>query len=103
MDSSVKRALGAGRSIQIDKSVKVPTLPANMVKIRTSLLPSPKDGVIPVERPTVPKADTSSNKSWTKLYSGSRMQRRNVPIHTSSAASSEIIDALERTSYEMLR
>ena len=87
----------------MDSSVKVPTLPANMVKIKISLLATDKSGVMPVESPTVPNADTSSNNSWIKLYSGSKMHRRNVPIQTSSMERSDIMKALETASPAMLR
>src|SRR5699024_3533618 len=65
--------------------------------------PSQRSGVIPVESPTVPNADTSSKSRCTKLHSGSVMQSRKVPAHTSSTERSEIVQAFERASEGMLR
>ena len=69
----------------------------------TSLATHPKDGVMPVERPTVPKAETSSNRSWRKVYSGSRMHSKKVQAHTSSRDSMVMRNALARASMGMLR
>jgi hypothetical protein len=41
---------------------------------------------MPVERPTVPKADTTSNNIWTNVYLVSIMLIKNVLKQTSEAA-----------------
>jgi hypothetical protein len=43
--------------------VKGPKRPINIVKIIMVLLATLKFGVIPVDKPTVPKADTVSNNN----------------------------------------
>ena len=48
------------------------------------MLISQSPGVIPVESPTVPKADVTSNISGRKAVCGSKMHRRKVPAHTTS-------------------
>ena len=70
----------------------------NMVKIRTSLLAGFRSGVMPVDRPTVPKAETSSNKSWRKEQSGSKMQSKKVPQHTTKRDKSAIMEDLDMDS-----
>src|SRR5665648_141735 len=46
--------------------VRGPTLPKNMVTTSKSLLMLCRDGVIPVDKPTVPKADVTSYRTLTK-------------------------------------
>src|SRR5665648_870438 len=47
--------------------VRGPTLPKNMVKTSKSLLMLCRYGVIPVDKPTVPKAEVTSYRTLTKL------------------------------------
>jgi hypothetical protein len=47
--------------------VKGPTLPTNIVIIIVDLLTDVRSDVIPVESPTVPKADTTSKSIFIKL------------------------------------
>lgn len=54
-------------AIATDK-VLIPILPINIVSINIILLPVVKEEVIPVESPTVPKADIDSNNASTKLH-----------------------------------
>ena len=75
----------------MEARVKAPSLPINIIRIIKSLLKFPSSGVIPVESPTVPKADVTSNISWIKLYPGSNMQSSNVPPHTTSRDRNAII------------
>ena len=51
--------------------------------------------MIPVERPTVPNAETTSNNSCIKLYSGSSTHIKNVATHTTVPESIVIINAFE--------
>jgi len=47
--------------------VRGPTLPRNMVKISNALLMLCNPGVIPVDKPTVPKAEVTSYSTLIKL------------------------------------
>ena len=87
----------------MDSSVNAPSLPINIITIMTIFPAVPSSGVIPVESPTVPNAETTSNKSCMKLYSGSSMHIRKVPIHTTARDNVVIIYALETLSFDILR
>ena len=53
-----------------------------MTRMITSLPTADRSGVIPVESPTVPKAEITSNSSWIKVQSGSSTHIRKVATHT---------------------
>ena len=75
--------------------VNAPSLPINMTEMITSLPAVQSSGVMPVERPTVPKAETTSKNIWIKLQSGSNMHMKNVAIQTTVIDRTVIIHALE--------
>lgn len=75
--------------------VNAPTLPVNMTRMITAFPATLSAGVIPVERPTVPNAETTSNNSCIKLYSGSSTHIKNVATHTTVPESIVIINAFE--------
>ena len=58
---------------------------------------------MPVDRPTVPKADVASNKSCRNVRSGSRRHRMNVPPASTNADSSVTIKAFWTTSPATVR
>ena len=66
----------------MDSRVKAPILPVYITRIMTSLPATDSPGVIPVDSPTVPNAEITSNKSWIKVQSGSRIHIRNVAMQT---------------------
>lgn len=74
--------------------VRGPTLPMNMVRTIIVLLNGHKSGVMPVDKPTVPNAETTSKSSEIKLLSGSKMQRINVDTQTTEAAKVVMIKAV---------
>ena len=74
----------------MENRVKAPSLPINMTRIMINLLIGIRSGVIPVESPTVPKADTTSNKICINSRSGSRIHSRNVAIQTTRIDRKEI-------------
>ena len=80
--SSVYLALGSGWSIHMETRVNAPILPVYITRMMTSLPAADRPGVIPVESPTVPKAEITSNRSWIKVQSGSRTHIRKVATHT---------------------
>ena len=59
-------------------SVSVPILPIYMVRIIIDFPAKLKDDVIPVDNPTVPKAEISSKINCRKLLSGSVTESTNV-------------------------
>lgn len=91
--SSEYLALGSVRLTHIESNVMIPTLPINITKIITPFPAMLSSGVIPVESPTVPKAETTSNRSCIKLYSGSNIHIKNTAIHTTVPESIVIINA----------
>ena len=85
MDSSVKRAVGAGRHTHMEAMVEGAEPSDEHDENQDQLAEiSQSPGVIPVESPTVPKADVTSNISGRKAVCGSKMHRRKVPAHTTS-------------------
>ena len=103
MDSSVYRTFCSGRSIHMVIIVNAPSLPINIRKIRISLLAACRSAVIPVDSPTVPKAETTSKSSCLISKEGSRRQSRKVPMRTAQRDSWVIRKAREVFSGEMLR
>jgi len=63
--------------------VSVPILPMYMVKIMIDFPAKLKVEVMPVDKPTVPKADISSNNKLKKLLSGSVIDSTKVEIKIS--------------------
>ena len=61
-------------------SVRVPILPTNMEAMIMALPAGVKEAVMPVESPTVPKAENSSNSSFIKSTPGSVILRKKVEI-----------------------
>ena len=61
--------------------VSVPIRPMYMVKIIINLPAILRLEVIPVDKPTVPKAEISSKSNPIKLFSGSVIERINVDIN----------------------
>ena len=68
MPSSVNLAFAVGLKVHRDAMVSGPSLPINMIRIITSFPAVPRSGVIPVDRPTVPNAEVTSNASWRNVY-----------------------------------
>ena len=85
----------------MDSRVKAPILPVYITRIMTSLPATDSPGVIPVDSPTVPNAEITSNKSWIKVQSGSRIHIRNVAMQTTPRDRIVTRYALERFSGEM--
>ena len=75
-------------------AVNGPTRPMNMVAVSTSLVASPKQGVMPVERPVVVAADTVSKARAKKSRSGS--QRHTTSNETSTKISDNAVTATAR-------
>ena len=83
--------------------VNAPTLPVNMTRMITAFPATLSAGVIPVERPTVPNAETTSNNSCMKVQPGSRMQSRNVPQQTTNRDKRAITAAFDKASAGSVR
>ena len=66
----------------MDRSVTAPILPVYITRMMTSFPATESPGVMPVESPTVPNAETTSNKSWIKVQPGSSTHIRNVAAQT---------------------
>ena len=64
-------------------NVRVPILPMYMVSIIIDFPAKLKEDVIPVDKPTVPKAEISSKSSVRKLFSGSVIESTNVEMKIS--------------------
>ena len=71
-------------------SVSVPILPMYMVRMIIVFPAKLKEDVIPVDKPTVPNADISSNKRLIKLLSGSVIDNINVEIKISEIENNAI-------------
>jgi hypothetical protein len=67
MDSSEYVTPGNGLNDQIEAIVRGPRRPTNIVMMITSLLAADRFGVIPVDNPTVPNAETVSKRSCIKV------------------------------------
>ena len=65
--------------------VNGPSLPIYITSTSRSLLRELSPGVMPVDRPTIPKAEVISNKISSKGTAGSRIHMKNVPRHTTRA------------------
>ena len=78
--------------------VSGPSLPINIIKIESSLLPSQRPPVIPVESPTVPKALTISKAISRSGISGSITHIKYIPISTTEMPIITIIAALRNAS-----
>ena len=74
-----------------------------MVSTMTALLAAERFGVMPVERPTVPNADTVSNSSFINSVCGSSTHSKNVEVHTTPEASKVMTNALRTISDERVR
>ena len=74
--------------------VNGPSLPKNIVNTKINLLKSWRCGVIPVDNPTVPKAETTSKSTCARLRLGSIMLIKKVFMHTRAMASDVITKAL---------
>ena len=70
--------------------VSAPRRPINIMSVTTSLLASQRFGVMPVESPTVPKAEVTSKRSYISERWGSRIQSTKVPVQTTHRESSVI-------------
>ena len=84
----------SGLNIQIVTVVSGPSLPMYMIRISSSLLHGLKPGVIPVDRPTVPKAEVISSMMSPKGIPGSSMHMAKIPVNTTRADSAVTIAAL---------
>ena len=103
MVSSEYQTCCSVRKAQSEATVNGPIRPVYMINMTISLLAGWSCGVMPVDRPTVPKADVASNKSCRNVRSGSRRHRMNVPPHTTNADSSVTIKAFWTTSPATVR
>lgn len=81
-------------------SVNVPILPIYIVRIIIDLPIVVRLEVIPVESPTVPNADISSNNNPRKFFSGSKMERAKVEIKISDIENKAIEKARLIVSFE---
>ena len=82
--------------------VSVPILPTNIVSIKIYLDVSVKPAVIPVDKPTVPNADTSSNNIRIIAVSGSRIASKKVEMNIKDAEKINIEKALFNNSQAIL-
>lgn len=83
-----------GLNTQIVTMVSGPSLPIYITSTSRSLLRELSPGVMPVDRPTVPKADVISNRISSKGIPGSRIHMKKVPRHTTRADSAVTMAAL---------
>lgn len=81
--------------------VNGPKRPINIVNIRMSLLKEDNSVVMPVDKPTVPKADTTSKSTCINEYSGSIILIKNVSTHIKESAKNVIMNAFVTTSCGM--
>ena len=77
-----------------DNKVNGPTLPINIVTIRTILLYGVNNGVIPNDEPTVANALTDSNNNFDKSIVGSKKHNNVVQQVTTIDAKNKIINDL---------
>ena len=103
MVSSEYLTWGSFCFIHTDSRVKAPSLPVYMTRMMTNFPAVLKSGVMPVESPTVPKAETTSKISCIRVQSGSRIHMRKVATQTTAPESSVIMHALKIFCLEMLR
>jgi len=75
-----------------------PILPMYMTTIKISLLNGRREGVIPRDRPTVPKAEIISNNTAFKLSSGSTSKIKKVAVKIKAMARRTRVKALIRSS-----
>ena len=101
ISSSVYLTFEVVLNTQIEVIVSAPSLPINMVRIKISFPATPRSGVMPVERPTVPNADVTSNKICIKEYSGSQTHSARVPRLTTSRDKKATIKAFDMTSSDI--
>ena len=80
----------------------MPILPMYMVRMIIVFPAKLKEDVIPVDKPTVPNADISSNKRLIKLLSGSVIDNINVEIKISEIENNAIEKALLMGSPEIV-
>jgi len=83
-------------------SVRVPILPIYMVRIIIVLPAKLNDEVMPVDKPTVPNADISSNKRLIKLLPGSVIASTNVEMKIREIENKAIEKALLIVSLEIV-
>ena len=83
-------------------NVSVPIRPMYMVSMIIDLPARLNEEVMPVDKPTVPNADISSNNKLRKLLSGSVIERINVEIKISEIENNAIEYALLIVSLEMV-
>ena len=82
----------------MDISVNAPSRPINIIAVSRSLPAAPSSGVMPVESPTVPNAEVTSNRFCIKEYSGSRTHIKKVPVQTTIRDRNITVNALEMVS-----
>ena len=75
----------SGLNTHRDAMVRAPRRPIYMITISTNFAVGSRFGVIPVESPTVPNADVTSNKTSINGRWGSMMQTRKLPTATTHA------------------
>ncbi len=80
-------------------SVRGPTRPANIIRTMASFCISPSFGVTPIERPTVPKAETVSKRYSTKRWR--LCDRRQIPL-AAQKRSTEVIRQIEKADAKMI-
>lgn len=86
---------------QSDATVKGPSLPIYIMRMDRSFVPIPTVGVIPVERPTVPKALVTSKSASMIGTCGSSSAMPHVPIATTAIASRVMTAAFRKASLGM--
>ncbi len=90
-------AMGFCRWARANITVSGPRRPENMVIIMSTLPKSVREVVMPVVRPTVPKADTVSNITWMKDAS-SDTESATVTTVTNVRARAAMVTALNTKS-----
>ena len=83
-------------------SVNVPILPTNIQTIITTLPTKVRSAVIPVESPTVEKADTISNAIGIIPFSPSEILKTKIPRNIEEAEKRKMENALWSNSGEMV-
>ncbi len=88
--------------LKANASVSVPILPTNMETMRTNLEGIDNPAVMPVDKPTVAKAEVASNNTSMNSSMGSKMVIQNVQKNTNEAEKIKMENALFSNSHAIL-
>ena len=81
----------------------VPTRPTNIRTMRTTCPAGGSSAVMPVDRPTVAKAEMASNRTSLQVRNRVTLRRSSVAVPTTPTASRTTVRAWRWTSREMRR